>query len=89
VVVSRNRRCHSGGRARGRVRSSRGGRTPARGARVILRYLPTMFKTAEIASDLFVSVNTVKTHQQSIYRKLGVSTRRDAVDRARALELLP
>ena len=45
-----------------------------------------MFKTAEIASDLFVSVNTVKTHQQSIYRKLGVSTRRDAVDRARALE---
>ena len=56
---------------------------------VVLRYLPTMFKTAEIASDLFVSVNTVKTHQQSIYRKLGVSTRRDAVDRARALELLP
>ena len=56
---------------------------------VVLRYLPTMFKTSEIASDLFVSVNTVKTHQQSIYRKLGVSTRRGAVDRARALDLLP
>ncbi|HEY5856490.1 MAG TPA: LuxR C-terminal-related transcriptional regulator [Aldersonia sp.] len=57
--------------------------------RVVLHYLPTMFKTSEIASDLFVSVNTVKTHQQSIYRKLGVSTRRDAVDRARELDLLP
>ena len=38
----------------------------------MLGYLPTMFKAAEIASDLFITVNTVKTHQQSIYRKLGV-----------------
>lgn len=55
---------------------------------VILRYLPTMYKAAEIAADLFVSVNTVKTHQQAIYRKLGVSSRRDAVDRAREQNLL-
>ena len=55
---------------------------------MVLRYLPTMYKAAEIAADLFVSVNTVKTHQQSIYRKLGVSTRRDAVDRARAQNLI-
>ncbi|WP_270484688.1 LuxR C-terminal-related transcriptional regulator [Gordonia jacobaea] len=54
----------------------------------VLRYLPTMFKSAEIAADLYVSVNTVKTHQQSIYRKLGVSTRRAAVDRAREWHLL-
>jgi LuxR family maltose regulon positive regulatory protein len=54
----------------------------------VLRYLPTMFKSAEIAADLFVSVNTVKSQQQSIYRKLGVTTRRGAVDRARALNLL-
>lgn len=54
----------------------------------VLRYLPTMYKASEIAADLFVSVNTVKTHQQSIYRKLGVSTRRDAVDRARERRLL-
>ncbi|MCG7635443.1 LuxR C-terminal-related transcriptional regulator [Gordonia McavH-238-E] len=47
-----------------------------------------MYKAAEIAADLFVSVNTVKTHQQAIYRKLGVSSRRDAVDRARERNLL-
>jgi LuxR family maltose regulon positive regulatory protein len=54
----------------------------------VLTYLPTMFRAPEIAADLFVSVNTVKTHQRSIYRKLGVVTRRDAVERARSLKLL-
>ena len=54
----------------------------------VLAYLPTMLKSAEIAADLFVSVNTVKTHQRAIYRKLGVSNRREAVDQARALNLL-
>ncbi len=54
----------------------------------VLRYLPTMFKAAEIASDLYVTVNTVKSHQQAIYRKLDVRTRRDAVDRARELNLI-
>jgi len=54
----------------------------------VLSYLPTMFKAGEIASDLFVTVNTIKTHQRSIYRKLGVVTRRDAVTRARDLNLL-
>lgn len=54
----------------------------------ILVYLPTMFKSSEIASDLAITINTVKTHQQSIYRKLGVNSRREAVDRARALRLL-
>jgi len=54
----------------------------------VLVYLPTMLKSAEIASDLFVSVNTVKTHQRAIYRKLGVSNRREAVNQARARNLL-
>ena len=54
----------------------------------VLVYLPTMFRAPEIAADLFVSVNTVKTHQRSIYRKLGVATRREAVERARSLKLL-
>jgi LuxR family maltose regulon positive regulatory protein len=54
----------------------------------VLAYLPTMLTSAEIAGDLFVTVNTVKTHQRAIYRKLGVSSRREAVERARAHRLL-
>ncbi|HEX6026182.1 MAG TPA: LuxR C-terminal-related transcriptional regulator, partial [Solirubrobacter sp.] len=41
----------------------------------------------EIANELFVTTNTVKTHLRSIYRKLGVAGRREAVERARALRL--
>jgi LuxR family maltose regulon positive regulatory protein len=41
-----------------------------------------------MAEELVVSVNTVKTHIRSIYAKLGVSTRRDAVSRACERELL-
>ncbi len=47
-----------------------------------------MPKAGEIADDLFVSVNTVKAHLRSIYRKLGVGNRREAVERARAQGLL-
>ena len=54
----------------------------------VLGYLPTMLKAGEIASDLYVSVNTVKAHLRSMYRKLGVSNRREAVERARTVGLL-
>jgi LuxR family maltose regulon positive regulatory protein len=54
----------------------------------VLVYLPTMLTAAEIAADLFITVNTVKTHQHAIYRKLGVNNRRKAVVRARADNLL-
>jgi LuxR family maltose regulon positive regulatory protein len=54
----------------------------------VLRYLPTIMSNADIASELFVSVNTVKTHIKSIYRKLGAKRRQDAVRRARQLRLL-
>ena len=54
----------------------------------VLRFLPTMMSNADIASELFVSVNTVKTHVKSIYRKLDVTRRQDAVRRARQLHLL-
>jgi len=54
----------------------------------VLRFLPTMMSNADIASELFVSVNTVKTHVKSIYRKLDVTRRQEAVRRARQLHLL-
>jgi LuxR family maltose regulon positive regulatory protein len=56
--------------------------------RAVLRYLPTMLTFVEIGSELYISVNTTKTHVRSIYRKLGVVGRRDAVRRARQLQLL-
>jgi LuxR family transcriptional regulator, maltose regulon positive regulatory protein len=54
----------------------------------VLRFLPTMMSNAEIASEMFVSVNTVKTHLKHVYRKLDVADRRDAVRRGRRLRLL-
>ncbi len=54
---------------------------------MLLRYLPTSLSNREIAGELFVTTNTVKTHLRSIYRKLGVAGRREAVERARALRL--
>jgi LuxR family maltose regulon positive regulatory protein len=54
----------------------------------VLRYLPTNLSAPEIARELSVSPNTVKTHIRSLYAKLGTHRRADAVDSARALGLL-
>jgi LuxR family transcriptional regulator, maltose regulon positive regulatory protein len=54
----------------------------------VLCHLPTLMSNHEIADVMHVSVNTVKTHLKSLYRKLGVASRREAVLRGRALELL-
>ena len=54
----------------------------------VLRYLASTLSNAEIASELYVSVSTVKTHQRAVYRKLSAGGRRDAVRRARTLSLL-
>jgi LuxR family maltose regulon positive regulatory protein len=54
----------------------------------VLQYLPTMLTAGEIAVELKVSVNTVKAHMRSIYRKLGAARRREAVARAREWGLL-
>jgi LuxR family transcriptional regulator, maltose regulon positive regulatory protein len=54
----------------------------------ILRYLPTNLSAPEIAQELFLSPNTVKTHIRHLYDKLGTHRRTDAVERARALGLL-
>nr|WP_232234035.1 LuxR C-terminal-related transcriptional regulator [Micromonospora chokoriensis] len=54
----------------------------------ILRYLQSILSNVEIASELSLSVNTVKTHVRNIYRKLDATRRREAVRRARELRLL-
>jgi LuxR family maltose regulon positive regulatory protein len=56
--------------------------------RAVLRYLPSRLSNAEIAAQLRISINTVKTHLKHIYRKLGVDGRRDAITAAERLHLL-
>jgi LuxR family maltose regulon positive regulatory protein len=54
----------------------------------VVRYLPGNLSAVEIAAELCVSPNTVRTHQRHIYSKLDVHSRSEAVERARALRLL-
>jgi LuxR family maltose regulon positive regulatory protein len=54
----------------------------------VLRYLPTKLSVPEIADQLYLSVNTVKTHMRHLYGKLGAHRRHEAVEQARALGLL-
>jgi LuxR family maltose regulon positive regulatory protein len=53
-----------------------------------LRYLPTHLSLREVGERLYITRNTVKTHTISIYRKLGVTSRSEAVARGRELGLL-
>jgi LuxR family maltose regulon positive regulatory protein len=54
----------------------------------VIRYLPSNLKAPEIAAELFVSPNTVRTHLRHIYSKLEVHSRGEAVERARELGLV-
>jgi LuxR family transcriptional regulator, maltose regulon positive regulatory protein len=54
----------------------------------VLVHVSDMLNTAEVASEMYISVNTVKTHLKNIYRKLAASHRNEAVRRARELELI-
>jgi LuxR family transcriptional regulator, maltose regulon positive regulatory protein len=56
--------------------------------REVLQLVSGMLNTAEVASEMYISVNTVKTHLKSIYRKLGAAHRAEAVRRARQLQLI-
>ncbi len=54
----------------------------------VLQFMPTHLSFPEIAGQVFVSPNTVKTQAQRVYRKLGVTSRREAVEQGRAAGLL-
>ena len=54
----------------------------------VLRYLNSALTSAEIADELYIAVSTVRSHIKSIYQKLGVHRRLEAVERARELDLL-
>jgi LuxR family maltose regulon positive regulatory protein len=56
--------------------------------RAVLCFLPSHMTNEEISQALFLSVNTVKTHLRSAYRKLGVGSRREAIARGRRIGLL-
>jgi len=56
--------------------------------RAVLCFLPSHMTNEEISQALFLSINTVKTHLRSAYRKLGVGSRRDAIARGRRIGLL-
>lgn len=81
--------------------ASRHGRSELSGSRVgvlvdqlteremaVLRYLPVKMSQRDIASELYVSLNTVKTHYRAVYRKLGGGDRKAAVQAAPDLHLL-
>ena len=54
----------------------------------VLRMLHSELSLREIGSELFLSLNTIKTHTRNIYAKLGASGRDQAVARGRELGLL-
>ncbi|HEV7758785.1 MAG TPA: helix-turn-helix transcriptional regulator, partial [Acidimicrobiales bacterium] len=54
----------------------------------VLRMLPLRMSNQEMADQMYISVNTLKTHVRAIYRKLDVPHRSAAVRRAKALELV-
>jgi ATP/maltotriose-dependent transcriptional regulator MalT len=54
----------------------------------VLRLLPSELSTTEMADELVVSVNTIRTHLKNLYGKLGVHSRYEAIARAKELNLL-
>lgn len=96
VLISPASRCAA---FAGRILDRFDGRTPRRTAPLssaalteselaVLRFLPSHMTNQEIAESLFLSINTIKTHLSSVYRKLGVVNRRQAIAQGRRLELL-
>ena len=61
---------------------------PSAAERAVLCLLATDLSVRQIAAELFLSPNTVRSHTRAIYRKLGVNSRAQAVATADALGLL-
>ena len=61
---------------------------PSRAELAVLRGLVTGLSRREIGDQLYISLNTVKSHTRELYRKLAATSRNDAVARAEALGLL-
>ena len=92
-------RCRDPGALPGRLEAARRAARPARAGaapgdelsereRTVLRLLGDGLTEREIGGELYLSFNTVHSHVKAIYRKLGVSSRAEALDRARARRLL-
>jgi LuxR family transcriptional regulator, maltose regulon positive regulatory protein len=54
----------------------------------VLRLLPTSLTPREMAGELYLSLNTIKTHTRALYRKLGVQSRHAAIEEARRRHLI-
>jgi len=74
--------------ARANVGNGRVAENPSEAELAVLRCLATGLSRREIGARLYISLNTVKTHNRELYRKLGATSRAEAVARAEALGLL-
>jgi ATP/maltotriose-dependent transcriptional regulator MalT len=72
----------------GRAGSPKSVEQPTLAELAVLRLLATGLSQREIGSELFLSMNTIKTHTRHLYGKLGVRSRNDAVHRASVLGLI-
>jgi LuxR family maltose regulon positive regulatory protein len=79
---------HDLSRARSGAEQRRPIEQPSPAELAVLRGLAAGMSRREIGDDLYISLNTVKTHTRELYRKLGARSRAEAVERAEALELL-
>ena len=88
-LIAEIRSLHAGARPVPRSPSPEPPAEPLSGSEIrVLRYLPANLTAPEIARELSVSPNTVRTHVKNLYAKLGANRRAGAVERARALGLL-
>jgi DNA-binding CsgD family transcriptional regulator len=79
---------HAGACSRARARRQETVETPSRAELSILQLLASDLSQREIGSELFLSLNTVKSHSRHLYAKLGVHSRAEAIEKAYLLGLV-